>query len=112
MVGEVGGVNEWLVTVVGVYVWWLLVMLGFGGCVVGFVVALEDSLLGQEVSDLAQDRPTMSLVVSMLDNDGVLPPPNQPAFFSEKSPVVMSSIPSTVAPVSVNNVTITVLDAR
>ncbi|GJT86985.1 G-type lectin S-receptor-like serine/threonine-protein kinase [Tanacetum coccineum] len=63
------------------------------------------------VQDLAQDRPTMSLVVSMLDNDGVLPPPNQPAFFSEKSPVVMSSIPSTVAPVSVN-VTITVLDAR
>ncbi|GKA41098.1 kinase RLK-Pelle-DLSV family protein, partial [Tanacetum coccineum] len=64
------------------------------------------------VQDLAQDRPTMSLVVSMLDNDGVLPPPNQPAFFSEKSPVVMSSITSTVSPVSVNNVTNTVLDAR
>ena len=64
------------------------------------------------VQNLAEDRPTMSLVVSMLDNDGVLPPPKQPAFFSEKSPAELSSIPSIVSPVSVNNVTITALDAR
>ena len=65
------------------------------------------------VQNLAEDRPTMSLVVSVLHGDGVLlPPPKQPAFFSEKSPAELSSIPSMVSPVSVNNVTITALDAR
>ncbi|KAJ9539948.1 hypothetical protein OSB04_026454 [Centaurea solstitialis] len=33
------------------------------------------------VQNLAQDRPTMSTVVMMLDDDGALPPPKEPAFF-------------------------------
>ncbi|KVI09740.1 Apple-like protein, partial [Cynara cardunculus var. scolymus] len=33
------------------------------------------------VQNLAEDRPTMSSVVMMLDDEGALPPPKEPAFF-------------------------------
>ncbi|XP_024978066.1 G-type lectin S-receptor-like serine/threonine-protein kinase At4g27290 [Cynara cardunculus var. scolymus] len=36
------------------------------------------------VQNRAQDRPTMSSVVMMLNGDGALPPPKQPAFFAEE----------------------------
>ncbi|KAI3748623.1 hypothetical protein L6452_11842 [Arctium lappa] len=36
------------------------------------------------VQNHAQDRPTMSSVVMMLNSDGALPPPKQPAFFAEE----------------------------
>ncbi|XP_076896987.1 G-type lectin S-receptor-like serine/threonine-protein kinase SD1-1 [Bidens hawaiensis] len=64
------------------------------------------------VQDQAEDRPTMSSVVSMLGNDGPLPPPKQPAFFCEKTPVELNSIPSMVSSPSVGCVTITLLDGR
>lgn len=64
------------------------------------------------VQDHAEDRPTMPLVVSMLGNDGALPPPQQPAFFSEKTPVELDTVQSMVTPLSVDCVTITVLNGR
>lgn len=50
----------------------------------------------------------MSSVVLMFGNEGMLPPPKQPAFFSELEPNSTSSKPGSV---SVNEVTITSLDA-
>ena len=37
------------------------------------------------VQDCASDRPTMLEVISMLDNDIVLPPPKQPGFMFKKT---------------------------
>lgn len=51
----------------------------------------------------------MSNVVLMLGNEGNLPLPKQPAFFSELEPNSSSSKPGSV---SVNDVTMTSLDAR
>ncbi|KAJ0897104.1 putative protein kinase RLK-Pelle-SD-2b family [Helianthus annuus] len=59
------------------------------------------------VQDHAEDRPTMLSVVSMLGNDGPLPPPKQPAFFTERTPIELNPIPSVVSPLSVDCVTIT-----
>ncbi|KAI3705195.1 hypothetical protein L1987_75429 [Smallanthus sonchifolius] len=53
----------------------------------------------------AKDRPTMSSVVLMFDQDGVLPPPKQPAFFAQ------GAIPR-VYDISVNEVTLTALEPR
>ncbi|KAJ0547229.1 putative protein kinase RLK-Pelle-DLSV family [Helianthus annuus] len=64
------------------------------------------------VQDHAEDRPTMSLVVSMFSNDGPLPPPKQPAFFTEKTTIEVNSIPSVASPPSVDCATITLLDGR
>lgn len=52
----------------------------------------------------AKDRPTMSSVVLMFDQDGALPRPKQPAFFAISFPKVN--------PVSVNEVTMTTLEPR
>nr|KAJ0220164.1 hypothetical protein LSAT_V11C200092140 [Lactuca sativa] len=60
------------------------------------------------VQNHVEDRPTMSSVVLMFGNEGMLPPPKQPAFFSELEPNSTSSKPGSV---SVNEVTITSLDA-
>ncbi|XP_076935372.1 G-type lectin S-receptor-like serine/threonine-protein kinase At4g27290 isoform X3 [Bidens hawaiensis] len=60
----------------------------------------------------AEDRPTMSSVVVMLDNESTLPPPKQPAFFTEVSLTETSALSSTPVDNSNNNVTITVLEAR
>ncbi|XP_023766974.1 G-type lectin S-receptor-like serine/threonine-protein kinase At4g27290 [Lactuca sativa] len=42
----------------------------------------------------AEDRPTMLSVVLMLISDGVLPPPKQPAFFTEESNDLLNSVSS------------------
>ncbi|KAJ0546117.1 hypothetical protein HanIR_Chr08g0357351 [Helianthus annuus] len=42
----------------------------------------------------------MLSVVSMLGNDGPLPPPKQPAFFTERTPIELNPIPSLVSPLS------------
>ncbi|KAI3705548.1 hypothetical protein L1987_75787 [Smallanthus sonchifolius] len=60
----------------------------------------------------AEDRPTMSSVVVMLDRASTLPPPKQPAFFTEVSLPEIHTLPSTPTNNSVNDVTITVLDGR
>ncbi|CAI9299773.1 unnamed protein product [Lactuca saligna] len=41
-----------------------------------------------------EDRPTMLSVVLMLISDGVLPPPKQPAFFTEESNGLLNSVSS------------------
>ncbi|KAK1415674.1 hypothetical protein QVD17_31459 [Tagetes erecta] len=64
------------------------------------------------VQDNAEDRPTMMSVVSMLGGDGPLPPPKQPAFFTEKTTFELNVVPSTVSPPSVDCITITLLDGR
>ena len=51
----------------------------------------------------------MSSVVAMFGNEGMLPPPKQPAFFSELEP---NSSSSKLESVSYNDVTVTMLDAR
>ncbi|KAI3748613.1 hypothetical protein L6452_11822 [Arctium lappa] len=65
------------------------------------------------VQQHAEDRPSMSLVIHMLGGEGALPLPKQPGFFTEatKSEVESTLIMPQV-PVSINEVTITQLDAR
>ncbi|KAG5234836.1 G-type lectin S-receptor serine/threonine-protein kinase [Salix suchowensis] len=63
------------------------------------------------VQESATDRPTMSNVVFMLSNDTTLPSPKQPAFILKES--YNSGDPSTSQGThSVNEVTMTVLEAR
>ncbi|KAK0600878.1 hypothetical protein LWI29_019096 [Acer saccharum] len=70
------------------------------------------------VQESAEDRPTMSDVVSMLINETApLPPPNQPAFSHVRSSTANSNPPissSSSRPdnCSVNNVTVSLLQAR
>lgn len=64
------------------------------------------------VQDYAVDRPSMSAVVSMLGNDSTLPTPKQPAFIFKKSNYE-SSNPSTSGGIySVNDVSMTMMEAR
>lgn len=64
------------------------------------------------VQDYAVDRPSMSAVVSMLGNDSTLPTPKQPAFIFKKSNYE-SSNPSTSGGIySVNDVSMTMIEAR
>ncbi|XP_024977996.1 G-type lectin S-receptor-like serine/threonine-protein kinase At4g27290 isoform X3 [Cynara cardunculus var. scolymus] len=59
------------------------------------------------VQNLAEDRPTMSSVVMMLDDEGALPPPKEPAFF------VGEGLPnSTPFLAGVDEATITLLEPR
>ncbi|KAD2804879.1 hypothetical protein E3N88_38256 [Mikania micrantha] len=64
------------------------------------------------VQDHVEDRPTMSSVVLMLGNDGPLPPPKQPAFFTETTRVELNTTPLMVSPLSIDRVTITLLEGR
>ena len=71
------------------------------------------------VQESAEDRPTMSDVVSMLTNEtATLPPPKQPAFSHIRSstanskPPIGSSSSSMPDNCSVNNVTVSILQAR
>ncbi|GJX67160.1 G-type lectin S-receptor-like serine/threonine-protein kinase [Tanacetum coccineum] len=64
------------------------------------------------VQNHAEDRPTMSSVVVMLDNESTLPPPKQPAFFTEISLPQSNAHSSTLNHNSVADVTITLLDGR
>lgn len=65
------------------------------------------------VQDHAGDRPSMSRVVSMLDNDSTLPTPKQPAFIFKKSNYA-SSDASTSEGInySVNEMSMTRIEAR
>lgn len=60
----------------------------------------------------AKDRPSMSTVVMMLGSDGAFPAPKQPGFFVERSIPEINGIQSILLPVSINEVTMTLLDAR
>ncbi|GKE06121.1 apple-like protein [Tanacetum coccineum] len=64
------------------------------------------------VQNHAEDRPTMSSVVVMLDNESTLSPPKQPAFFTEISLPQSNAHSSTLNHNSVADVTITLLDGR
>ncbi|CAH9135671.1 unnamed protein product [Cuscuta epithymum] len=66
------------------------------------------------VQQAAEDRPNMSSVVWMLGNEGVLPEAKLPGFFTQRSvaPTEQHSSWSTQTPSSVNDVTISLLDAR
>ncbi|XP_048319087.2 G-type lectin S-receptor-like serine/threonine-protein kinase RKS1 isoform X1 [Ziziphus jujuba] len=66
------------------------------------------------VQEGATDRPTMSEVISMLTNDTTLPPPNTPAFIFQQqtSHDANSSTSRSGEAVSLNSVTITILEAR
>ncbi|XP_073148423.1 G-type lectin S-receptor-like serine/threonine-protein kinase At4g27290 [Henckelia pumila] len=59
-----------------------------------------------------EDRPSMSSVVLMLGNEGMLPEAKQPGFFTERQPIVSQNSTTTNATNSSNQFTITVLDPR
>ncbi|KZV27231.1 hypothetical protein F511_04684 [Dorcoceras hygrometricum] len=59
-----------------------------------------------------EDRPSISSVVLMLGNEGVLPEAKQPGFYTEREPIVSQNSTTTHATNSPNELTITMLDAR
>ncbi|XP_057959670.1 G-type lectin S-receptor-like serine/threonine-protein kinase SD1-1 isoform X2 [Malania oleifera] len=59
-----------------------------------------------------EDRPSTSSVVLFLGSDGVLPPPKQPGFYTERDLHGVDSSPSSQEPPSVNKMTITLLQPR
>ncbi|XP_016468659.1 G-type lectin S-receptor-like serine/threonine-protein kinase At4g27290 isoform X1 [Nicotiana tabacum] len=59
-----------------------------------------------------EDRPNMSTVIMMLSNEGILPPPKHPGFFTERNVKDAEFSWSTQTPSSINEVTITLLNAR
>lgn len=64
------------------------------------------------VQESAVDRPTMSDVVSMLSNEStILPTPKQPAFSTIVS-VNDATLPGNPRPCSLNDVTVTEIEAR
>ncbi|KAL8244700.1 hypothetical protein R6Q59_010958 [Mikania micrantha] len=60
----------------------------------------------------AEDRPTMSYVVVMLDHEIKLPSPKQPAFYNGVSLPQIIASSSNPTDSTVNNVTMTLLDGR
>nr|GFB90375.1 G-type lectin S-receptor-like serine/threonine-protein kinase At4g27290 isoform X2 [Tanacetum cinerariifolium] len=58
------------------------------------------------------DRPTMASVVSMLGNENSLPEPKPPAFFAEEGMPELKSFSSAPTLDSVDEITITLLNAR
>ncbi|CAA2954678.1 G-type lectin S-receptor-like serine threonine-kinase At4g27290 [Olea europaea subsp. europaea] len=64
------------------------------------------------VQKCPEDRPSMSSLVLMLGNEGVLPQAKQPGFFTERDLFTAKSSSSTSAAISINQVTITLLEAR
>lgn len=65
------------------------------------------------VQESAADRPTMSDVVSMLDNESVvLPSPKQPAFSNLRSGLELHSSGNRPEVCSVNCVTLPIMEAR
>ncbi|KAD4384905.1 hypothetical protein E3N88_25073 [Mikania micrantha] len=60
----------------------------------------------------AEDRPTMSYVVVMLDHEITLPSPKQPAFYNGVSLPQIIASSSNPTDSTVNNVTMTLLDGR
>ncbi|CAA2969614.1 G-type lectin S-receptor-like serine threonine-kinase At4g27290 isoform X1 [Olea europaea subsp. europaea] len=64
------------------------------------------------VQQCPQDRPSMSSVVLMFGNEGALPQAKQPGFFAGRDLVTAKNSTSTNAACSINQVTITLLEAR
>ncbi|KAK6154370.1 hypothetical protein DH2020_008618 [Rehmannia glutinosa] len=64
------------------------------------------------VQELPEDRPTMSSVVLMLSNEGVLPQAKHPGFFTGRNTFKTESSVSSVTASSTNEMTITLLQAR
>ncbi|KAM3714650.1 hypothetical protein ACB098_01G353300 [Castanea mollissima] len=64
------------------------------------------------VQQRPEDRPNMSSVVLMLSSDNSLPNPRQPGFVTGKAPLGEDSSSGNLEMLSINEVTITVLEAR
>ncbi|XP_016464375.2 G-type lectin S-receptor-like serine/threonine-protein kinase At4g27290 [Nicotiana tabacum] len=64
------------------------------------------------VQHCPEDRPSMSSVVMMVNNEGELPPPKQPGFYVEANAPDNEFSSSQYAHSTGNEITITVLDAR
>ncbi|KAL2496119.1 G-type lectin S-receptor-like serine/threonine-protein kinase [Forsythia ovata] len=64
------------------------------------------------VQQRPDDRPSMTTVIAMLSNEGVLPQANQPGFFTEGDGFVNEGTTSTNEACSTNEITITKLEAR
>ena len=65
------------------------------------------------VQKLPEDRPIMSIELSMLTNEeAILPQPKQPSFFIERSPNNSGAISRNGEPNTENAVTITMPEAR
>ena len=65
------------------------------------------------VQEQAIDRPTMVEIVSMLGNETTFPTPNKPAFINKRNiNYGQDSSNSVGAPDSINDVTISMLEAR
>ncbi|KAI7756301.1 hypothetical protein M8C21_019957, partial [Ambrosia artemisiifolia] len=64
------------------------------------------------VQQNAEDRPNMSSVIMMLSGEHALPQPNQPAYFMQSDVFVVNFSTSTNPTGSINELTITEVDAR
>lgn len=64
------------------------------------------------VQELPQDRPSMSQVVLMLNNGGVLPEPKHPGFFTGREILRNETSVSSNTSSSTNTMTITLPEAR
>lgn len=64
------------------------------------------------VQQFPEDRPNMSAVVMMLSNDGILPHPNQPGFFTERNVLNIECSSSSQIANSRNDITVTLLEPR
>ena len=64
------------------------------------------------VQQSPDDRPSMSSVVLMLSSESALPQPKMPGFFTERQMVGDNSSSSSNKPCSINQVTVSLLQAR
>lgn len=64
------------------------------------------------VQQFPEDRPNMSAVVMMLSNEGILPHPNEPGFFTQRNVLNIEGSSSSQIANSRNDITITLLDPR
>ena len=64
------------------------------------------------VQQSPDDRPSMSSVVLMLSSESTLPQPKMPGFFTEREMVGDSSSSSSYKQVSINDITVSIMEAR
>ena len=65
------------------------------------------------VQENANDRPTMTDVISLLSNETMpLQAPNQPAFFTGRGVAVIDSLESNSKAYSVNEISMSIMTAR
>ena len=64
------------------------------------------------VQQSPDDRPSMSSVVLMLSSESALPQPKMPGFFIERKMLGEGSSSTSYKPCSINEVTISLLEAR